>query len=107
MPLPKWGKGGVTEIVARSLPLTREPAAVVRRRKIERRTERHDPSRVHVALAGVIMPLDLIHVHRRGDAFLLIEGAQVIGEIRIIDDAAQVAFEVAVVDRVKANERGE
>jgi hypothetical protein len=49
----------------------------------------------------------VVHVDGRGDAGLLIEIAQVIREIGIVDDAAQVAFEVAVVDRVEANERGE
>ena len=60
-----------------------------------------------MALAAVIVPFDLIHIHRPGDAVLLVEIAQVIGEIGIVDDAAQVAFEVAVIDRVEANQRGE
>src|SRR5262249_47301716 len=75
-----------------------DPAAVMRRRKIELRPQRHDAGRVHVALAAVIVPLDVVHVHGRRDASLLIKVAQVIREIGIVDDTAQVAFEVAVVD---------
>ena len=52
--------------------------AVVRRREIERRAEGHDAGRVHVALAAVIVPLDVVHVHGRGDAgfsFACLQGA--------------------------------
>ena len=79
----------------------------MRRQKIELRPQRHDAGWIHVALAAVIVPLDVVHVDGRGDAALLIEIAQVIREIGVVDDAAQIAFEVAVVDRVEADERGE
>ena len=61
----------------------------MRRQEIELRPQRHDAGRVHVALAAVIVPLDVVHVHGRGDAPLLIEIAQVIREIGIVDDAAR------------------
>jgi hypothetical protein len=51
--------------------------------------------------------LDVINAHRRGDAGHLIELAQIVREIWVIDDAAEVAFEVAVIDRVEANKRRE
>ena len=57
--------------------------------------------------AHVIVPLDVIHVHGLGDARHLIEVAQIVRQVRIVGDAAQVAFEVAVIDRVEADERGE
>src|SRR5262245_34777114 len=87
--------------------LSAKPPAVVRRHEIERRAERHDAGRVHMAVAAVIVPLDVIHVHGRGDAGLLVEVAQVVAEIGIVDDAAQIAFEVAVIDRVEAHQRRE
>ncbi len=84
-----------------------EPAAIVRRREIEQRSDRHDAGRIHVAMAAVIMPFDVIEVDGLGNARHLIEIAKIILEIGIVDDAPQIAFEVAVVDRIKSNERGE
>src|SRR5205807_188818 len=105
----KWAKAGIDQSLFTNRGFMRhalisEPAAVVRRQKIELRTQRHDAGRVHVALAAVIVPLDVVHVDGRGDASLLIEIAQIVREIGIINDAAQVAFEVAVVDGVEAAE---
>ena len=60
-----------------------------------------------LAVAAVIVPLDVVEAHGLGDAGHLVEIAQVIPEIRIVDDAPQVALEVAVVDRVETHQRGE
>ena len=84
-----------------------EPVAVVRRGEIELGAERHDAGRVHLALAAVIVPLDVIDVHGLGDARHLIEIAQIVRQVRIVDDAPQVALEVAVIDRVEADQRRE
>ena len=53
----------------------------------------------------VVVPLDVIQVDRLGDAGLLIQVHQVALQVWIIDDAPQVAFEMAVVKRVKTYER--
>ena len=45
-----------------------EPPPIMLRLEIQRRPERHDPARIDVAHADVIVPLDVIHVHRLGDA---------------------------------------
>ena len=58
-------------------------------------------------MAAVIMPLDVRDAHGLGHAGNLIELAQVIAQIGIVGDAAQVALEMAVVDRVEAHQRGE
>ena len=79
----------------------------MRRFEIQRRAERHDAARIDVAHADVIVPLDVIHVHRLGHARHLIKLAHIVRDVRIVDDAAQVAFEMAVVDGIKANQRRE
>ncbi len=84
-----------------------EPPAVVRQREVEQRTDRHDAGRVDVAVAAVIVPLDVIETDGVGDARHLIKIAQIIPQIWIVDDAPQIAFEVAVIDGVEANERRE
>ncbi len=51
------------------------------------------------------MPLDVIEVHRLSDARLLVQIDQVALQIWIIDDAPQVAFEMAVINRVETHQR--
>src|ERR1700722_8670982 len=82
-----------------------EAGAVVRRAGLEYRPDRHDAGRVHVAMAAIIVPLDVIEVHGLGDARHLIKLTQVIRQVRIVDDPAQVALEVAIIDRVEADKR--
>jgi hypothetical protein len=55
-----------------------EAAAVVRLREIEHWPDRHDAGRVHIAVAAVIVPLDVIEAHGLGDARHLIKLAQII-----------------------------
>ena len=89
------------------LALAHEPVAVMRRGEVELGAERHDAGRVHLALAAVVVPLDVIDADGLGDARHLIEIAEIIRQVRVVGDAAQVALEVAVIDRVEADQRGE
>src|SRR6185503_14896204 len=88
-------------------PRSAEAGAVVRRGEVELRTERHDAGRVHLALAPVIVMLDLIEAHHLGDAGHLVEIAQVVRQVRILVDVPPVAFEVRIVDGVEADQRHE
>ena len=60
-----------------------------------------------VRVRAVVVPLDVIHVDGLGDAGVLVQLAQVARELRVVDDAAQVALEVADVHGVEAHERRE
>ena len=53
------------------------------------------------------MALDVIDAHRLGDSRLLVEIEHVALEVRKIDNAAKVAFEVAVIDDVEPDKRAE
>ena len=64
-------------------------AAVVRQGEVDRGPIGTMPVGFTLAVAAVIVPLDVIDVHGLGDARHLIEIAQIIREIRIVDDAAQ------------------
>jgi hypothetical protein len=55
----------------------------------------------------VVVPLDVIEIHRPGDARCLIQVAEVALQIRIVDDPPEVAFEVPVIDRIEAHEGAE
>src|ERR1700722_6049336 len=75
--------------------------------EIDRGTLRDDAGWIDGRVAGVVVTLDLIEVDGLGDARDLVQLAQVVPEIWIVDDAPQIAFEVTVVDRFEADERGE
>ena len=55
----------------------------------------------------VVMTLDVIDADRLGDSRLLIEVQQVTLQVRVIDNAAEITFEMAVIDDVEANQRAE
>ena len=55
----------------------------------------------------VVMAFDVIEVDRLGDAGLLIQVHQISLQVWIIDNAPQVALEVAVINRIKTHQRAE
>ena len=79
-----------------------EPSPVVRRGEVELRSDRNDTGRVHLTLAAVVMPLDLLDADRLGDARNLIEIAHIVRQIREFVDVPPVAFEVRVIDGIEA-----
>jgi hypothetical protein len=54
-----------------------EPLPPMRQRQIQRRTDRHNPSRIDVIVRVVIVALDVVEVHRRRDPRLLVEVHQI------------------------------
>ena len=74
---------GQRVVVTSAVPPER-PRAIVRRGKVELRPDRHDAGRVHLALAAVIVPLDLLEADGLGDARHLIKIAQIIRQVRDI-----------------------
>src|SRR5471030_21494 len=83
-----------------------KPPPIVGRGEIELRPHRYDAGWVHVALAAVIMPLDLLQVDGLGNARHLIKLAYVIRQIRIVGNAAPVAFEVRIIHGVETDQGG-
>jgi hypothetical protein len=73
----------------------------MRRGEILDGPRRYDACGVYRFMAAVIVLFDVIHVHRLGDARHLIKLAQIVRKVRIIRDAAQVALEVPMIDRVE------
>src|SRR6266576_4814331 len=86
---------------------TSQPFAPVRTSEIKLRTERNDAARIDVVVRKVIVTFDVIKVHGLGDARQLVEIEQKTVEVWIINDAAEIAFEVDVIDRVEPDQRTE
>ncbi len=68
----------------------------MRRAEVLVRTEWHDAGGVDVVMGDVVVPFDVIEVHRVGDAVDLIEVSQVAEQVRIVRNPAEVALEVAM-----------
>ena len=58
-------------------------------------------------MARVIVTLDVEEVDRLGDARPMIELAEIAAQRRIVPDLPQVALEVAKIDGIEADQRGE
>ena len=58
-------------------------------------------------MTDVIMPQDVIHMHRLGDARHLVQRPRIVPQVRVTEDASAVALEMQVTDAVKADRRGE
>lgn len=70
----------------------------MRRRVVDRRSHGHDTARVEGTMTAVIVPLDVLEVHGPGDAGHLIEAARVGPQVRVVDDAPDVALEMTEID---------
>src|SRR4029077_6184165 len=81
--------------------------ASVRLREIERRADGDDAGGINFGVRHVIVTLDMSEGDGLGDTGLLIQVHQVTLEVRVIDDSADVAFEVTVIDDIKPDERAE
>ena len=69
--------------------------------------KRDDTGWIDVVVGDVVMPLDVVEVHGIGDTVGLIEIFEVTEEVGVVDDPSKVAFEMAMVDGVEANEGDE
>ena len=85
-------------------PPTRSPAPVGRVPVLVG-ADGDDPARVDQGVGHVVVAADVVEAHRLGDAGRLVEVARVRPEVRVVDDPAQAALEVDVVDGVEAQQR--
>ncbi len=84
-----------------------QAVAVVRGIDDHERTERHDARRVDAHMAVIIVLLGVLQVDRVLHARHLEEVAHIGPEIGVVGDPPTVALEVADIDGVEADERGE
>ena len=73
--------------------------------EIDNRPEWNDPGGINLFMRHVVVPLDMIDADRLGDSRLLIEIEQITLQIRVIDDAPKIAFEMPVINGIEANQR--
>ena len=73
--------------------------------EVQERPDGHDASRVDVVMRDVIMPFDMVEIDRVGNARHLVQVLQIPGEMRVIDNAPEVAFEMAMIHRIEPKQR--
>src|SRR5947208_15044515 len=77
----------------------------VRLCQIKRWADGNDPGRINLRVRHIIMALDVIEINGVSYSGLLIQIHQVALQIRVINDAAQVALEMAVINHVEPDKR--
>ena len=75
--------------------------------KVLRRANWNYSRRVDIVVREVVVTFDVIEVHRIRNAINLIEIAEIPVQVRVISDPSDVAFEMAMVDRVEPDQRHE
>lgn len=81
--------------------------AAVRLGKINHWSDRDNACRINFGVRHVVMPLDVIEIHGVGNAWLLIQIHQIPLQVRVIDDAVQIALEMAMINDVESHQRTE
>lgn len=61
--------------------------------------------RVDVVVRDIVMPLDMVKIHRFGDTTGLVQVAKIAGEVRVVHNPSDITLEMAVIDRVEPNQR--
>src|SRR5919106_2116550 len=75
--------------------------------EVERRPLGHDALRVAQRALRIVAPLAGLEIDRSRDLWHLSELAGVAPEVRVVDQAAKVALERAVIGDIEAHERRE
>lgn len=73
----------ITNVVTHCDTLLREPVSVVWSRVVDIRTLRNNPERIDARVAAVVMPLDVLHVHRAANSGDLEDILGVVEEIGV------------------------
>ena len=75
--------------------------------QIEFGADRYDAGGINFCLRHVVVTLDVIEIDGLGDTWVLVQIHQVSLKIWVIDNASDVALEVAVIDDVKPDQGAE
>src|SRR5690554_141257 len=91
----------------RALLRLRQMVTAMRDAQIKPFTQRHHPCWIDHVVTVIVMLFDVPEIHRARYTRPLIQLAGITSQIRVILNAANVAFEMAMIDRVKPYQCGE
>src|SRR5215468_470581 len=97
------------EITNRSRGVWSISPPALRRRKFEvdLRAQRYDSRRIDGDVALIVMPLDVAQMNRLANSRHLVKLARVCPQVRKVDEASNITFEVTDIDRIKSHKRSE
>ena len=75
--------------------------------KVLQGADRHNARGIDVGVGDVIVPFDVVEVHRPGNAVDLVQILEIAEQVPVVDDAPKIALEMAVIDGVEPHERHE
>ena len=84
-----------------------EHVSSVRALQIQLWSDGDDAGRVDVVMGDVVVPLDMVEIDGLRNALYLVEVSEVAIELRIVDDATEVTFEVPVVHGIEPEQGDE
>ena len=82
-----------------------KPRTAVRGGEVQHWAEWDDAGGIDFVVRDVVVAFDVIDIHCLGNARLLLEIQQVPVEMGVINDAPEIAFEMAVVNRIEPHQR--
>jgi hypothetical protein len=65
------------------------------------RSNRNNPGRINIIVIKVVVTFDVIEIHGLGDSINLVKITKITAQARVISDPADVAFEMAMVNRIE------
>lgn len=68
-------------------------------------SDRDNTGGIDVVVRHVVVPLNMVEIHRVGDALGLVEILEIPEEIGVIDDSPDITFKMSMVDGVEPNQR--
>ena len=71
--------------------------------EVEHWTERYNPRGIDFAVSHVVMPFDVIEIDCVSNTGLLVQIAEITVQMRVIDDATQVALEMPEIHGVETD----
>ena len=81
-----------------------QPFSAVSAVKILVRTDGDNAGGVNLVVSHIVMPLDVVEIHRAGDAVILVEVFQVTKQVCVIGETPDIALKMSVVDSIEADE---
>jgi hypothetical protein len=64
-------------------------------------SDRNDAGGIDVVVGDIIVPLDMVEIYGFTDAVGLVEIFKISEEVWVVDDSADIALKMAIVDRIE------
>ena len=81
-----------------------QPFSAMSAFKILIRPDGDNAGGINLVVSHIVMPFDVIEIHRAGNVVILVEVFQVTKQVSVIGETPDIALEMSVVDGIEADE---